>query len=346
MRVLFLYTELADYFLKACEKLAAIAEVHIVRWPINNEAPFKFTNEHALKIYDRESYDTKALLALSKSINPDILVCSGWIDKGYLSVVNKFRTKIPTVITLDTQWRGDLKQQLALIPLKLLLKRLFSHAWVPGQRQVVYAQRLGFSANQIHTGFYCCDYERFNAIYSKHKINRSTLPKRFIFVGRYYDFKGVNELWTAFSELKREGLDWELWCLGKGNIEPDNSEGIRHFGFVQPHELEPFLENTGVFILPSRFEPWAVVVHEFALAGYPLILSDAVGSSEQFLLQEKNGFQFKAGDVDDLKGAMKKMAKLSSEELILMAQESHRLAEKINPDLWTNTLKRIYDSRK
>lgn len=342
MRALILYTELAEYVLKCCEQLSQSAELHIVRWPVNAEAPFEFSFSKDIKIYERNRFTTQQLRTLAAAIKPDIIICSGWIDKGYLKVVADFAGKIATVMTIDTQWRGDVKQQIACIVSRLTLVPKFSHAWVPGESQALYAQKLGFT--HIRKGFYSCDLQRFNQGYSIEQAQRRAQEKRFLYVGRYYDFKGVEDLWKAFSEFVAEtNSDWELWCLGTGSIAPIQHPKIKHFGFVQPKDLAPIIDKCTVFVLPSRYEPWAVVVQEYAAAGFPMIVSDKVGAREAFVIENSNGYVFEAGNVAALKQALKNMAALEEKALISMSEHSHRLAQKISPDTWAQTLIDIYN---
>ena len=49
----------------------------------------------------------KVLKKLVYSINPDVIICSGWIDKDYLKITKTYFKKIPTIMTCDTHWRGD-----------------------------------------------------------------------------------------------------------------------------------------------------------------------------------------------------------------------------------------------
>lgn len=344
MTVLFLYTELADYFLKCCEELSRDCQVHIVRWPVNKEAPFEFKIHPNLHIYDKPQYTYPQLLQLVQEIKPDLITCSGWVDKDYLKIVKQHFGKIPTVLTFDTHWRGDLKQQIAkrLSPFTLL--RRFSHAWVPGLIQKTYALKLGFKAEHIYTGFYCCNLPAFNNMFlNQRPLKKLALPKVFLYVGRYYDFKGITDLWEAFISLQKETPnEWELWCLGQGSIAPVSHPKIKHFGFVQPHDLEPILQKAGVFVLPSRFEPWAVVVQEYAAAGFPLLLSKEVGAAETFLEEGKNGFSFASGNPEDLKKQLKKIINSDPNDLLLMSETSHRLAQTIKQQNWTATVKAIH----
>ncbi len=348
MNVVFLYTELADYFIKCCEVLAEDTNVHIICWPINKEAPFEFKTSKKIKVYPKTNYNPQQLVDLVSSLEPDVLVCSGWVDKDYLKIAKTYFKKIPTVLTCDTHWNGSIKQYAAIVLSRLFLLDRFSHAWVPGNAQTNYVKKLGFKPNTIHQGFYCCDLSKFNSIYETQKLNKqSNFPKRFLYVGRYYDFKGIEDLWKAFIEFQNEEpSEWELWCLGTGNITPINHPKIKHFGFVQPKDLEPIIEKTGVFILPSRFEPWGVVVQEYAAAGFPMILSKHVGAKEVFLEENKNGFSFQSSNTNDLKKQLKKAIQLSTKELLLMSEKSHEMSQKINQHQWSKTIINIYNGFK
>lgn len=340
MTFVFLYTEIAEYFLACCNRLAAHGEVHIIRWPVNKEAPFRFEVDPKLKLYTKSDYTLPQLQDLVDSLKPDVLICSGWIDKDYLKVSKRYFKKIPTVMTCDTHWTGSFKQQLARVISRFTLLRIFSHAWVPGNIQRTYALKLGFGTNRIHKGFYSCDLSFFNDVYNAQRPEKQVaFPKRFLYVGRYYEFKGIRELWQAFIELQKEqASEWELWCLGAGDLEPAQHPNIRHFGFVQPKDLGKYTSQTGVFILPSRFEPWGVVVHEFAASGFPLLLSNQVGAGDTFLEEGRNGYSFTSGGVNHIKEQMKKVIALTDAQLLEMGSRSHERAQAISPDTWVNTL--------
>ncbi len=340
MKFVFLYTEIAEYVLACCHELSQHGEVHIIRWPVNKEAPFQFQESPHLKLYTKTDYNLTQLKQLVNDIGPDVMICSGWIDQDYLNITKRYYGKIPTIMTCDTHWRGTLKQHLATILSRFTLLRVFSHAWVPGQIQKQYALKLGFKPSNIQTGFYSANLPYFEAIYQSQKAQKqSHFPKRFLYVGRYYEFKGIKELWQAFTELQTEyPNEWELWCLGVGDIEPINHPKIKHFGFIQPKDMAPYTLQTGVFILPSRFEPWGLVVHELAASGFPLLLSQQVGAKEQFLQEGKNGFEFIAQDVSSIKQALKHIIHTSAADLLSMSQHSHTLAQSHSPKKWVECL--------
>ena len=341
-RIVFLYTEIAGYVLSCISELMKNypVEVHLVRWPLNSEAPFDFKFPDQLHVYNRKEYSDVHLMQLISDLNPDMIYTSGWVDKGYKEVCKRFRSKIPIVVGIDNQWDASIRQRIAVLFRGFLIKPFFSHAWVPGESQMKFASKLGFKKENILTGLYSADVSFFNTYYEEFKkVKSQNFPKRFIYVGRYLPFKGIYEMWNAFIELQNENPnDWELWCLGTGDefdkrIEHDK---IKHFGFVQPNEIKGFIEKSGVFILPSQFEPWGVVVHEFSASGFPLICSKKVGSASVFLDENKNGFFIEPGNQNSIKSAMQKIMKLTDQELVNMSEQSNKKANLISPKKWAS----------
>lgn len=339
--IIILYTELADYILSCIFELSKSAKVYLVHYPVNKEAPFQFQLSYEnIVFFDRSKMSVDELSDLIFKVSPNIIYCAGWSDKGYLKVVKKYKGKIPAFLGFDNNWVGNLKQRLAAFYGRFFISPWFNYAFVPGEGQKQLALKLGFNKSQISTGAYSANLSYFNSQFkTQFQSKEQHFPKRFLYVGRYYEFKGITELWEAFIELqKEEPNEWELWCLGTGDVKPVEHPKIKHFGFVQPSDLHQYTQETGVFVLPSRFEPWGVVVHEFAASGFPLLLSDQVGAKEAFLKEGENGYSFKANHKDSLKAAMKKMIRSQSQTLIQMGGLSHRLAQSISPAIWAEKI--------
>ena len=120
--------------------------------------------------------------------------------------------------------------------------------------------------------------------------------------------------------------------------EFEGMEGVNIRGFVQPAELPNLALEAGVFVLPSRFEPWGVVLHEFAAAGLPLIASDACGSATAFLRHGYNGYLHKAGDKASIRSALRRMMRSSDDDREQMGRRSSELAKQLTPQTWAATL--------
>lgn len=348
-KALFLYTEIAPYLLASIKQLVALhgVHVHIVRWPLNKEAPFDFSTVEGITLHERAELDGNALLELARQLEPDVVFASGWVDKAYLRVCRQQRKRgVPTVICSDPAWRGSLRQWGAVIWSRSWIERTFSHAWVPGEEQAEYMRRLGIPAQRIKQGFYSADVERFAPLADRFRpIKEKAFPHRFLCVARYIRIKGHPYMEEAFGELCDEGGagDWELWCIGTGELYPlaYQHPRIKHLGFVQSDDLWQYMEQTGVYVQPSLYEAWGVAVHEHAAAGFPMILSDAVGARKRFLREGENGTIFKAGDRESLKQAFKRMIARSDEELLAMGRRSDELAQGWGTKEWADVVKAL-----
>jgi hypothetical protein len=187
-KALFLYSELAGYFLACLKALQRHGvEIHVIRFPVNPEAPFEFEIPEGIKVYDRKSFNRPALLARVAEIEPDFVYCSGWLDKDYLLACTTFRKRIPVVLALDNPWKGTIKQQLSRFA-GPMLKRVFTHCWVPGKRQEAFALRLGFTHENILHGVYSADSNLYSGYYDEVKDQKEKAwPHRFLFTGRYIE---------------------------------------------------------------------------------------------------------------------------------------------------------------
>lgn len=343
-RIVFLYSELAGYFLACAEALGnhpGIASVDIVHWPLNPEAPFQFSSTPQYTLHPKKNFNRGELKQLLAQINPTAIVCSGWMDSDYNAMAKAYCRQIPVVLTLDNWWTGSLKQWLAVLTSPFFIHRHFNRAWVPGAPQQPFAQKLGFQGQKLAIGFYCADPGPFEKI---HEIRKNRQPsKKLLYIGRYLDVKGIQELWSAFERLSDDFPEWELHCIGTGDLWNKRTihSKIVHHGFKQPDELAAHLEDAACFVMPSKKEPWGVVLHEMAIAGLPLLVSDQVGAGATFLEVDKNGFSFQ---LIGLESELRRFISMSSSQKREMNAKSHLLGTQHHPHTWSEKLVKLISS--
>ena len=119
-----------------------------------------------------------------------------------------------------------------------------------------------------------------------------------------------------------------------------NRPGVEDVGFVQPNVLPELMARSGVFVLPSRKEPWGVVVQEAAAAGLPLISSDAVGASVHLLQEHYNGWLFPSGSTESLASLLRTAASADRRRLSQMGNASVEISHQFQPGRWVQTLLR------
>jgi glycosyltransferase involved in cell wall biosynthesis len=83
--------------------------------------------------------------------------------------------------------------------------------------------------------------------------------------------------------------------------------GIRFCGFRNQSELPRFFDIASVFVLPSRHEPWGLIVNEVMNAGRAVIISDEVGCQPDLITDGVEGCIFPMGDVDALTAALRRV---------------------------------------
>jgi glycosyltransferase involved in cell wall biosynthesis len=324
------------------------AEVHVVHWDHKKLTPYRPPQVDRVTYYDRSRYAGRELRRLAQDVNPSIAYITAWQDKGYLPVARMLRQKgVPVVAGFDDQWKGSIEQRIASLIGPCLLKRYFSHAWVAGPYQYEYARRLGFKKHEIVFNLLSGNTAAFDAGAEHLDAKESQYPRRFLYVGRFTPVKGIDILVEAFECYRKEYHgDWELTCVGNGDSKHllEHVAGIEVVDFSRETYLVDIARRAGVFVLPSRSEPWGVVVHEFASAGMPMILSENVGARSMFLVEGFNGMTFRHDSSQALARAMHRMSTLSAAELTEMGRNSHLLSKRLSPEMVASSFMSVLDA--
>jgi len=109
-------------------------------------------------------------------------------------------------------------------------------------------------------------------------------------IGRQVTQKGFDVLIEAFASLARgAGFDRELLLAGDGPERPalerqverlDLGDRVRFLGATDRRTTASLFRGADLFVLPSRHEPFGIVVLEALAAGTPVVACDVGGVSE------------------------------------------------------------------
>ena len=145
------------------------------------------------------------------------------------------------------------------------------------------------------------------------------------FSGRMIPRKGLYTLLAALSQLETL-KDWILWIegdgpdflLNKGLAEKLGvEEKCRFLGFCQ-YDLHSWLiRSSDIVVVPSLEDNWGIVVDEGLQLGKSVIASEATGSGYDLIDNGRNGFLFKAGDVDTLADLMSSLIDDASKRTLI-----------------------------
>lgn len=147
-------------------------------------------------------------------------------------------------------------------------------------------------------------------IYEHEKVHKSVKDNnRFmiLYVGQIIERKGIDILLSAIVGLE----DIELDIVGgtvndelEKIIKVNKMENVRFHGFKTGENLERFFANCDVFILPSRYEIWGLVVNEAISFNKPVITSNFVNAGLDLGKKYNCGLVFENGDVLELRNAI------------------------------------------
>lgn len=351
MRLAILHTRLSGYMaasLRALKRQTG-CEFLIYCWPNQPDAPFDMTQFEDLgTIRNRSDHADAEIEQAVRDFAPDAILTSGWADKGYLGICRRMRRDgVPVIAGCDTQWTGSPRQVLAGLTAGMHVHKAIDVLWVSGERQATLARALGYSGDRIWDGYYACDWSKF-AEPEKGPVTAGTgtAAPYFLYVGRYVEVKGLDSLAQAYARY-REMVDapWRLVCAGAGSLGPMlRAAGAEDLGFVQPRDLPGIMRAAGAFVLPSRFEPWGVVVQEAAASGVPLVLSDQVGAGVHLMRSNWNGYTFPAGSADRLADALVSIHHLSKAKRSEMGRNSVALSRQYTPERWAQVFMSGYEA--
>ncbi|HLI78047.1 MAG TPA: glycosyltransferase family 4 protein [Acidobacteriaceae bacterium] len=78
----------------------------------------------------------------------------------------------------------------------------------------------------------------------------------------------------------------------------------RFLGFCNQSELPAFFALADVFVLPSRHEPWGLIVNEAMAAGCAVVVSSDVGAAPDLVTDGVNGYTYPVGNIPALTEAL------------------------------------------
>lgn len=131
-------------------------------------------------------------------------------------------------------------------------------------------------------------------------------------VGRFVEKKGQDVLVRAFARVRSRHPALELVLVGAGPTREQCMRLTRHLGLgdairfvgeVDRREVFSFLLGSEAFVLPSRMEPFGVVLLEAMAAGTPIVATSVDGVPE-LIDDGENGLLVQPDDADALASAI------------------------------------------
>jgi len=356
IRVVFCWSDISGYMAACWRELARRPDMDLAVLTTSSSFPWGEETRRGIPKYlqlsPEQFNDGKSVQEFVVGHQPDVVVLSGWSHPQYLRLA-----KLPAlrqarcILAMDTPWRWELRQWLARYKLAGFFRRM-SGVVVTGERCWQYARRLGFAEDRILRGVYGVDDDLLSSAMTTRCANAKPWPHSFLFAGQYTDRKAVGVLTEAYKQYRRDNPDpWKLICCGQGPLKSKLSgiEGLEDRGFLTPNDLPNTMAESGCFVLPSRYDPWPLVIVESCAAGLPVICSGACGSHIELVRSFYNGRVVGTGDAGALAEAMRWMQDHAA-QLPEMGRRSQVLGAAYSAQMWaerwSDFMKRIREDDK
>lgn len=147
--------------------------------------------------------------------------------------------------------------------------------------------------------------------------------------------KGQDLLLTALKKLRDRGIDAHVRLGGEGKTKDQLKSQVESLGLCDHVEIlgwveaTEFLASLDVFCLPSRHEPFGVVVVEALAMGLPVIASDTYGPAN--ILEDGSGIIVPVDDAQALAVALEELANDHPRALQLANAAAARARDAFSP---------------
>jgi glycosyltransferase involved in cell wall biosynthesis len=187
--------------------------------------------------------------------------------------------------------------------------------WVDARMAGCPAARLTVSGKRLPSidAFHAVDSGLFQPL---EKNSLQSDPVVFVFSGQLIGRKGIDLWFAAAASLLKAGHSHfrlrvvgggdETWARGMAE-KYGVAQLVEWCGFLQRESMRAAIGSADVFVLPSRWDSYAVVTHEAACLGLPLLISKHAGSAEALVQEGVTGWQIDPADTPAFAGRMAQM---------------------------------------
>jgi len=134
-----------------------------------------------------------------------------------------------------------------------------------------------------------------------------------LYVSKMTPRKRPLDLLKAFEKLEEHAFllfvgDGPLRAEIESNVASRQLRNVRCAGFQRQENLPQFYAVGDVFVLPSEYEPWGLVVNEAMSFSLPIITTHGVAAASD-LVKKENGFIYEAGNLQALHAALQTLVR-------------------------------------
>ncbi len=193
-----------------------------------------------------------------------------------------------------------------------------------------YLCSLGASPEEVTISIQTIDVKNWKNEINRHKKSSAELKKELglkekvvICVSRMQPKKGIHLLLEAFSNVSGRLRDVSLLLVGTGPEEQRlrdycEQKGIMDrvvfAGYKKPMDMPKYYALADLFVFPTLYDKFGLVVIEALASGLPVLCSKFAGSAFDLIKDNENGYIIDPNDVEKMSGLL---VNIMTDEILL-----------------------------
>ena len=169
------------------------------------------------------------------------------------------------------------------------------------------AERVSMTLDTVDNDWWLAQANGVDRKEARRSLGFSPHEKVILFCAKLQPWKRPLDLLRAFASAAIP--DAKLIFAGDGaqraELEKEAaarrvSDKVQFLGFVNQSQLPRLYKAADLMVIPSRYEPFGLVVNEAMLCGCPVIASDRVGAVRDLITHGETGYVYPCGHTDAL----------------------------------------------
>jgi L-malate glycosyltransferase len=203
---------------------------------------------------------------------------------------------------------------------KAVLYRPYSAAFVGGRRSKSYLEFLGMPAERVVTGYDTVSMGRLMRLAGTDPAPKGPAyaERYFTVIARFVPEKNLELVLDAYAAYRqrRRGQPRELLLCGAGPLEDalkqrvaqGGIDGVRFCGWLDEQRVARVLASSLALILPSKEEPFGLVVNEAIALGVPVLVAENCGARDLLVRSGVDGYVIEPDNTEGLALFMERLA--------------------------------------
>ncbi len=273
--------------------------------------------------YERVLSIPTGLIPALNTFRPDVVIAGSFGPPGYFAWIYTRKTGIPYI-----QWSGSIaarpngNDRLMRIWQSFLARRA-RVCLTYGTSARDYLVDLGVPQTRVVVGVNTVDLTAFQGKKARPgRENPTVAPVQLgsalnlLCVGSFVPRKGHHQLLEALHQIQDQAGSIFLHLVGTGPDEANLKAQAKRLGLeervqfwgAQPPEKVPFFYALAdVFVFPSLYDVWGLVLNEAMACGLPVIASSLAGATRDLVIDGQNGLVVDPRQVPALADALRSL---------------------------------------